>query len=111
VYFGNGVLPPDRFEGELALQSYEWTPSTLLALFLPIGSCTTVRGELYNPGSFTVREDRPDLLVLYVDRYIGRPGGEGPDIQPTHAAVALLDYSGDAVPLGPSFFGDPVPLG
>jgi Ca2+-binding RTX toxin-like protein len=105
VYLGNGLLPTDRYTGEIPIQLKDAIDYSLLAPILPRGSFAELRGELYNPGSFAIREDGPDLLLLYVDRYIGRPGGEGPALQPAATALALLDYQGDAVPLGDSVFG------
>jgi Ca2+-binding RTX toxin-like protein len=105
VYLGNGLLSTDRYTGEIPIQPRDAVDSISLVPILPRGSFAELRGELYNPGSFAIREDGPDLLLLYVDRYIGRPGGEGPELQPATTALALLEYQGDTVPLGDSVFG------
>lgn len=111
VYLGNGLRPADRVAGAVPLALNEWGSHDLLAPVLPRGSYTTARGELYNPGASVVREDGPDLLVIFVERYIGRPGGEGPERQPASGAVALLDHEGDGLPLGEAVFGNPPLIG
>ncbi|KAA2211195.1 calcium-binding protein [Teichococcus oryzae] len=103
LYFGNGLQLSDRFEGEVPLELGVPGYSAGLQAILPLGGYVAVKGDLFNPGMFDVQEDGPDLLLLFVERYIGRPGGEGPDFQAASGAVALLDYTASTIPFAEPF--------
>ncbi|KAA2211216.1 calcium-binding protein [Teichococcus oryzae] len=103
LYVGNGLQSSDRFEGEVPLELGVPGYSAGLQAILPLGGYVAVKGELFNPGMFDVQEDGPDLLLLFVERYIGRPGGEGPDFQAASGAVALLDYTASTIPFAEPF--------
>ncbi|MCI0756135.1 calcium-binding protein [Teichococcus vastitatis] len=103
LFVGNGLLPADLFEGEVPLEQGDSSYNPGLQAILPQGRYVALSGELISPGRFYIEEDGPDRLLLFVQRYIGEPGGEGPDFQAATGAVALLDYTDSAIPLADPF--------